>query len=78
MSRSSSNRYDMPLKEAAKLFPSHPHVSTLHRWALDGFKGIRLKTVRSGRQRFTSREAVEQFIELISQTADSRLRADGC
>ena len=39
------------------------HVATLHRWASSGASGVRLETVRIGGVRFTSKEALERFIE---------------
>ena len=49
------------LSEAARLLPGRPHVSTLHRWARRGVKGVRLDTVRIGGRRYTSIEAVQRF-----------------
>lgn len=38
-----------------------PNVSTLHRWASRGCRGVRLETVFVGHARFTSVEAVKRF-----------------
>lgn len=38
-----------------------PNVSTLHRWASRGCRGVRLETVYVGHARFTSLEAVQRF-----------------
>ena len=38
-----------------------PNVSTLHRWASRGCRGVRLETVCVGHARFTSLEAVQRF-----------------
>lgn len=40
-----------------------PHISTLHRWVNDGRNGVRLETLRMGRQRYTSREALQRFFD---------------
>lgn len=37
------------------------NVSTLHRWASRGCRGVRLETVCVGHARFTSLEAVQRF-----------------
>lgn len=39
------------------------HVSTLYRWALRGCRGRKLETVLIGRERMTSREALNRFFE---------------
>jgi hypothetical protein len=38
-----------------------PNVSTLHRWASRGCRGVRLETVFVGHARFTSLEAIKRF-----------------
>jgi hypothetical protein len=57
------------LKEAAKLLPGRPHLATLYRWADEkagGFKGIVLSTVYVGSKRFTSKQALQQFVEAVT------------
>jgi hypothetical protein len=46
------------------------HLATLHRWALRGCRGRRLESVLIGRQRMTSREALQRFFEAGAQPAD--------
>jgi len=45
-----------------------PNVSTLHRWALRGCRGILLETVCVGHIRFTSVEAVQRFLHAKPQS----------
>lgn len=39
-----------------------PNISTLHRWATRGVRGVRLETVAVGHVRYTSVEAVRRFL----------------
>jgi hypothetical protein len=50
------------------------HVSTLHRWATAGCKGVVLETIQIGGTRCTSREALQRFFERLSERR--LLRAD--
>lgn len=40
-----------------------PNISTLHRWATRGVRGVVLETVAVGHVRYTSIEAVQRFLE---------------
>ena len=56
----------VPLSAAAAWIASRtggrrPNLSTLHRWASRGCRGVRLETVCVGHARFTSLEAVQRF-----------------
>jgi hypothetical protein len=42
------------------------HLSTLHRWATSGIRGIVLETLVCGGCRVTSREALQRFFERLS------------
>lgn len=59
------------LGEASKLFPrrrngAKPHLSTLWRWCINGFRGTKLEHVRVGASLCTTRAAVKQFIASMS------------
>lgn len=43
-------------------------LATLHRWRLNGVRGVKLETVLIGGLRYTSREAIVRFI--AAQNAD--------
>ncbi len=59
--------------EAAKVFPGRPNASTIWRWHRSGVRGgIRLETVVVGSRRYTSREAIQRFIERTTAAADGR------
>jgi hypothetical protein len=73
----SLNESHITLAEAARLLPGRPHSSTLARWALRGVKGVRLETVKVGGRRFTSREAIERFIEAGNDQATAVARVPG-
>ena len=40
-----------------------PHVSTLYRWASNGYAGVKLEVVRVGGTLCTSVEAIQRFVE---------------
>ena len=42
------------------------HLSTAHRWASKGLRGVRLETLRMGGSRVTSIEALQRFFERVS------------
>lgn len=49
-------------------FPGRsPAPATLNRWRLRGVRGVKLETLLIGGQRFTSREAIQRFIEAQNQ-----------
>jgi hypothetical protein len=39
-----------------------PNISTLHRWATRGVRGVKLETVAVGHVRYTSIDAVRRFL----------------
>jgi hypothetical protein len=49
------------------------HVSTIHRWAVTGIKGIRLETVVVGGSRCTSREALARFFRRLTEARDGAI-----
>jgi hypothetical protein len=53
----------VPLRRADK--PCN--VNTIHRWASQGSRGVRLETVWIGGIRCTSREALERFFAAVTQ-----------
>jgi hypothetical protein len=60
--------------EASKAFPGRPNASTIWRWHRSGVKGVRLETVVVGSRRYTSREAIQRFIERTTAAADGHHR----
>lgn len=71
------------LNAATRLIPGRNgkpiNVSTVYRWAFKGAKGVRLESWLVGGQRFTSRQAMERFIERLNANSQppivSRLRS---
>lgn len=62
----------LSLTEATRALPKldgkRPHPSTLFRWMTDGIRGgVKLEHVRIGRRICTSREALQRFVEALSQ-----------
>jgi Protein of unknown function (DUF1580) len=56
--------------EAAKLLPGRPNVATLWRWRTVGCRGVKLETVLVGGKRFTSREALQRFVDATTAAGD--------
>lgn len=65
------------LREAARQLPGRPHLSTCHRWAEKGVNGIFLETIKVGRRRFTTQEAIDQFLAELNKTDAERLEEEG-
>lgn len=50
--------------DACRAFPGRKVcIQTLHRWRLRGVRGVKLETCLVGNFRFTSKEAIQRFIE---------------
>jgi hypothetical protein len=58
------------LIEATRLIPGRPHISSLHRWRTRGVRNVRLETTVVGGRRYTSREAIERFIDRSTAAAN--------
>jgi len=57
--------------EAAKHIPGRPHVSTIWRWYRRGIRGIKLEIIRIGGRPYTSRQAIERFVERTTAAAEA-------
>ena len=58
------------LTEATRALPrgrngKRLHVSTLHRWAGRGLRGVVLETIHVGGRRYTSTEALQRFFDRL-------------
>lgn len=60
----------LTISEAAKSLPMRPNVSTVWRWVQRGVRGVTLDTVLIGGRRYTSREALQSFVERSTAAAD--------
>lgn len=63
----------LSFSEAAGRVPSFrpgrkTHVATLHRWAKQGVRGIKLDSARLGGRLVTSAEALQRFADALSAT----------
>lgn len=66
----------IPFTEAARqlsrlLGGKKTHVSTIHRWATSGCKGIILEWIQIGGTRCTSIEALQRFFNRLSSNSNS-------
>jgi hypothetical protein len=55
------------IPDSCRIIPGRPHLATVYRWFTKGVRGgIKLETVLVGGRRFTSREAVQRFVDRLS------------
>lgn len=52
--------------EACKIIPGRPHRNTVQRWMTKGYDGVVLRSFRVAGKRFTTQEAVEEFVSALS------------
>lgn len=62
----------LTLKQAAKILPGYPHVSTLHRWRTRGVNGVKLITKKVGGRRVVNFGDLEDFVEATTAAADGK------
>lgn len=62
----------LTLAQAARRVPGKPHPKTVLRWMLRGLDGVRLKSVRAGRQRLTCERWLVEFF-----AASAKVHAGG-
>jgi len=63
----------IPLKKLSKLLPRHGddkpvHTNTLFRWALQGVRGVKLRSVLVGGKRYTTQAWVDEFVAALNGT----------
>jgi Protein of unknown function (DUF1580) len=61
----------LTLRQAAELLPGRPNRSTMSRWAHHGVRGVQLATILVGGRRYTTRDAIDQFITALSEQQDA-------
>lgn len=75
------------LADATRLLPRKTngrrvHLKTIARWCICGIQGIKLESLKLGRNRYTSKEACQRFAEsltgggLVARSTVDRSRAD--
>ncbi len=62
--------------EAPRYIPSRPSASTVYRWSVRGSKGVVLETGTIGGRRYTTREAVERFLEATNRPIRKKWSAE--
>lgn len=67
----------IPLRHVADLLPRSAagkavHPNTLRRWASTGLNGVQLETVRVGGRIYSTKGAVEAFVQAVSCSAASQ------
>lgn len=68
-----ANQPDILLTDVPNHVVGRPHINTIRRWAGRGVRGVRLRTWLVGGRRYTSIQAIAQFIqELSAITAPAR------
>lgn len=72
------NENIVSLNEAARALPRRrggkkPHVATLYRWAQYGCRGVVLETCQIGGTKCTSLEALQRFVDRLSNATGTGL-----
>jgi hypothetical protein len=57
----------MTLREAAKVIPRRPSVTTVYRWCQSGCRGTKLRSWLVGGHRVTTQAAIEEFLIALNQ-----------
>lgn len=57
----------VPINSAGKMFPYPVGRTALERWMRHGVRGVRLESILIGNRRFTSKEAIERFIQKTNE-----------
>ena len=66
------------VKQARELIPGRPDISTIHRWINKGLDGVKLKSVKAGGKRFTTKHWLNEFFaELSGATSQQMTTASG-
>ena len=58
------------LPDASQLFPVKPDPSTMWRWARIGCRGVKLESIKMGKNYYTSRQAVTRFLVATQEPTD--------
>jgi len=61
------------INQAAQIIPGRPNPATVWRWINTGVRGLRLEAVPCGGRWFTSKEAVERFLNAMASRAGQRV-----
>ncbi len=62
------------LARASECVPTNPSANTLAGWAREGVRGVKLRTWMVGGRRFTSTEAVAEFLAELNGAASDPQR----
>jgi len=58
-----------------RLLPKQPNPATLWRWHARGVRGIVLETVLVGGRRYVTREALERFIDAVTEAGNRKIES---
>ena len=65
-----ANETFLTMTEAVKILPGRPNIATLWRWRTRGVRGVKLESCLVGGRRYTSRAALDRFIERSTAAGD--------
>jgi len=63
----------LTISAAATSLQHRPHVATVWRWVQSGVRGVKLETILIGGRRYTSKEALERFIDRTTAAANGEV-----
>ena len=70
-------RFSTAAGEVEKITGERPHVSSIHRWASRGLKGVRLQVKYAGGTRRTKRQWLREFFDAVTAAANVANSGDG-
>ncbi len=60
------NEEPLSLYQASRYLPDKPSHPTVYRYATRGISGVVLETLQLGKQRFTSKSAIQRFLDRLA------------
>ena len=61
----------LSIPDAPKNIPGRPSPRTVRSWMNPGIRGVRLETILLGGRRWTSKQALKEFVDRVTMAADA-------
>ncbi|MEO2036277.1 MAG: DUF1580 domain-containing protein [Planctomycetaceae bacterium] len=63
-----STERPLSLYQARTILPGEPSHPTVFRYCTSGIRGVVLETVKVGKGRYTSKSAIQRFLDRLAET----------
>ncbi len=57
----------LSIADATRNIPGHPSPRTVRSWINPGIRGVRLETILLGGRRWTSKQALKEFVDQVTR-----------